>query len=281
MSLPVRIIVGSALTALLPWSAHAAWGDLNMRPGVTPISQTAYDLHMLVIWICVAIGVVVFGAMFYSIVRHRKAVGAEPGKFHHSTKAEILWTVVPCVILVALAIPATKGLVAMEDTSEPDMSIKVTGYQWKWRYEYLEHGIDFYSNLAPASRAAIHGDPTSVDHYLLDVDNPVVIPVGKKVRLLITADDVIHAWWIPAFGMKKDAIPGFVNAMWIRADRPGVYRGQCAELCGKDHGFMPVVAVVKPQAEFEQWIADQKKAQAASPNRPPAGKSLALAQPAN
>lgn len=246
----------AAVTAVLAAPASADWSLLNMTEGVTPISQTAYDLHMLILWICVAIGVVVFGAMFYSILMHRKSLGAVPATFHHSTKAEILWTVVPCVILVAMAIPATKGLVAMEDTSNSDLTIKVTGYQWKWHYEYLDTDVDFYSDLAPASRAAIHSDDAAKpENYLLDVDNPMVIPAGKKVRLLLTSNDVIHAWWIPDFGMKKDAIPGFINEMWIRVKDPGIYRGQCAELCGKDHGFMPIVAVVKPQAEYDAWIA--------------------------
>ena len=246
-----------AALLLLPGLAQAGLADvLNMPRGVTPISHEAYDLHMLILWICVAIAVVVFGAMFYSILMHRKSVGAEPATFHHSTKAEILWTVVPCLILVGMAVPATKALVVMEDTSEADMTIKVTGYQWNWHYEYLDTGVSFYSSLAPESRGAIHtGKAKSTPNYLLDVDNPVVIPTGKKVRILLTSNDVIHAWWVPQFGMKKDAIPGFINEMWIRVDEPGVYRGQCAELCGKDHGFMPVVVQVKPQAEYDAWLA--------------------------
>jgi cytochrome c oxidase subunit 2 len=252
-ALRTALLALPALCVALP--ARADWSLLNMTRGVTPISETAYDLHMLILWICVAIGVVVFGAMFYSIIVHRKSRGAVPANFHHSTKAEILWTVVPCVILVAMAIPATKGLVAMEDTSNSDITIKVTGYQWKWHYEYVGSEVNFYSDLAPASRGAIHGDPSQVENYLLDVDNPLVIPQGKKVRLLLTSNDVIHAWWIPEFGMKKDAIPGFINEMWVRVDQPGTYRGQCAELCGKDHGFMPIVAVVKPQAEYDAWLA--------------------------
>jgi cytochrome c oxidase subunit 2 len=248
-----------AAATFAPAAALAGLGDtLNMPRGVTPISHEAYDLHMLILWICVAIGVVVFGAMFYSILAHRKSLGVEPARFHHSTKAEILWTVVPCLILIGMAIPATKALVAMEDTSEADMTIKVTGYQWNWRYQYLDKGLTIYSSLAPESRAAIHGgDPSATPNYLLDVDNPVVIPAGKKVRLLLTSNDVIHAWWVPEFGMKKDAIPGFINEMWVRVAEPGVYRGQCAELCGKDHGFMPIMVEVKPQEEYDSWLAQQ------------------------
>ena len=234
--------------------AMAAW-ELNLPVGVTPISRDVYDLHMLILWICAIIGVVVFGAMFVSIVLHRKAAGHKPAHFHHSTLAEILWTVVPIVILVAFAIPATKTLINMEDTSEAEITIKVTGYQWLWKYEYIEDGVSFYSSLAPSSRTAIYGDPWAVENYLLEVDNPLVLPVGKKVRFLLTADDVIHAWWVPALGMKKDAIPGFVNEMWALIEEPGTYRGQCAELCGKDHGFMPIVVEARSEADYKQWVA--------------------------
>ena len=248
------------LLSFAPTSALAAFSDLNMTRGVTPISHEAYDLHMLILWICVAIGVLVFGVMFYSIVRHCKSAGFEPAQFHHSTKAEILWTIVPCVILVAMAFPATSALVKMEDTSDSKLTIKATGYQWKWKYDYLEDGLSFYSNLASSSRAAIHSgeDVSNTPNYLREVDNPVVIPVNTKVRVLLTSDDVIHAWWIPAFGMKKDAIPGFINELWIRAEETGTYRGQCAELCGKDHGFMPIVVEVKSKADYDAWVAGQK-----------------------
>jgi cytochrome c oxidase subunit 2 len=253
------------LLAALSTSVFAAYGDLNMTVGVTPISREAYELHMLILVICVIIGIIVFGAMFYSMFKHRKSVGHEPAQFHHSTKAEIIWTVIPCVILIGMAIPATSALIKMEDTSDADITIKVTGYQWKWKYEYLEEGITLYSNLAPSSRAAIYEDPNSVDHYLLDVDNKIVLPVDKKVRVLLTSDDVIHAWWVPALGMKKDAIPGFMNELWIKVDedKAGVYRGQCAELCGKDHGFMPIVVEATSQAGYQQWLAGHKSAKAA------------------
>jgi len=242
-------------------SAFAAWDELNLPVGVTPISRDVYDLHMLMLWICVIIGIIVFGAMFVSIVLHRKAAGHAPAQFHHSTFAEILWTAVPFVILVGFAIPATRTLIDMEDTSESELTIKVTGYQWLWKYEYIEDGVSFYSSLAPSSRSAIYGDPWKVDNYLLEVDNAVVLPVGKKVRFLLTADDVIHAWWVPALGMKKDAIPGFVNEIWAVIEEPGTYRGQCAELCGKDHGFMPIVIEAKSPDEYKQWVAAYKAEQ--------------------
>jgi cytochrome c oxidase subunit 2 len=238
--------------------AAAEWG-LNLRRGVTPISQQAYDLHMLILWICVAIGVVVFGAMFISIIKHRKSKGAKPATFHESTTVEILWTIVPFLILIGMAIPATKALIAMENTSNPDLTIKVTGYQWKWGYDYLNEGVSFMSTLTTPKEQILNQQDKG-ENYLLEVDNPVVVPVNKKVRLLITANDVIHAWWVPDFGMKKDAIPGFVNDMWINVEKEGTYRGQCAELCGKDHGFMPIVVEAKNEADYQQWVTAQKTA---------------------
>ncbi len=263
-------VVGLAVFVMtLSASAMAAWDELNLPVGVTPISRDVYDLHMLMLWICVIIGIIVFGAMFVSIVLHRKAAGHKPAQFHHSTLAEIAWTIIPFAILVGFAVPATKTLIDMEDTSEPELTLKVTGYQWLWKYEYVEDGVSFYSSLAPSSRSAIYGDPWEVENYLLDVDNPVVLPVGKKVRILLTADDVIHAWWVPALGMKKDAIPGFVNELWALIEAPGTYRGQCAELCGKDHGFMPIVIEAKSEDEYKQWVAaykaDQQTRLAAAP----------------
>ena len=251
----------AGFAALMPLgAAHAAW-ELNMPRGVTQISREAYDQHMLMLWWCVGIGIVVFGAMFYSMLRHRRAAGHAAANFHHNTFAEILWTVIPVVILVLMAIPATRALIVMEDTSEADMTLKVTGHQWKWRYEYLEDEVDFFSALAPEGREAIYSDPFSRENYLLEVDNEVVLPVGRKVRILLTANDVIHAWWVPALGMKKDAIPGFINELWTRIDEPGVYRGQCAELCGKDHGFMPIVVRAVPNEEYAAWVDDHHAAQ--------------------
>jgi cytochrome c oxidase subunit II len=256
-----QALVGACLMSAAGFAA-AEYG-LNLTPGVTSIAQEAYSLHMLILWICVAIGVVVFGAMFYSIIYHRKSKGAVAAQFHESTAVEIAWTIVPFLILIGMAIPATKALIAMEDTSNSDLSIKVTGYQWKWQYEYLDEEVSFFSTLS-TPKEEIFNKAEKNPAYLLEVDNPVVVPVGKKVRLLITANDVIHAWWVPELGMKKDAIPGFVNEMWFNIDRPGTYRGQCAELCGKDHGFMPIVVVAKEQADYEKWVAEQKQSAAAA-----------------
>jgi cytochrome c oxidase subunit 2 len=232
---------------------------LNLREGVTPISQEAYSLHTLILWICVAIGIVVFGAIFISIIKHRKSKGVQPAQFHESTAVEIVWTVIPFLILIGMAIPATKALVAMEDTSNADLTIKVTGYQWKWGYDYIDEGVSFISSLA-TPKEQIYNQQDKKDHYLLEVDKPLVVPINKKVRVLITSNDVIHSWWVPDLGMKKDAIPGFVNEMWFQIDKEGTYRGQCAELCGKDHGFMPIVLVAKNEADYGEWLASQKTA---------------------
>jgi len=247
---------------LLASPAFAAW-QLNMRPGITELSKEAYSLHMKILWICVAIAVVVFGAMIYSLVKFRHSKGAVADTtLLHSTKVEIIWTAIPILILVVMAIPAAKGLIKDEDMSGSDMTIKVTGYQWKWEYDYLDKKVDFFSTLArDSNEARIKGsnaDVYSVPNYLLDVDHPLVVPVGKKVRLLVTSGDVIHAWWVPALGMKKDAIPGFINELWFRADEVGTYRGQCAELCGRDHGFMPIVVVVKSVEDYEAWLTAQQ-----------------------
>jgi cytochrome c oxidase subunit 2 len=238
-----------------------------MRVGVTELSREIHGLHMLVLWICVAIAVAVFAVMIYSIATFRKSKGAVPATFDHSTKAEIIWTVIPVVILVAMAIPSTRTLVKIDDTRGSELTIKVTGYQWKWQYEYVDEGVSFFSTLASSSNAARQLDsgidPNSVDHYLLDVDQPLVVPEGRKVRVLITANDVIHSWWVPDFGMKKDAIPGFINELWFRADETGTFRGQCAELCGRDHGFMPIVVEVLPAAEFDAWLLEQQSSRRA------------------
>jgi cytochrome c oxidase subunit 2 len=253
------------LATLGGWAASVYAGGasaeyaLNLRPGVTPISREAYDLHMLIMWICVAIGIVVFGAIFISIVKHRKSKGVQPAQFHESTTVEIIWTVIPFLILIGMAIPATKALVAMEDTSNSDLTIKVTGYQWKWGYDYIDDGVSFISSLA-TPKEQIFDMQQKGENYLLEVDNPLVVPTNKKVRLLITASDVIHAWWVPDLGMKKDAIPGFVNEMWFEIDTEGTYRGQCAELCGKDHGYMPIVVIAKNEADYGKWLSAQKTA---------------------
>lgn len=239
--------------------------QMDMKPGVTEFSQGAYEIHTMVMWICVVIGIVVFGAMTYSIIAHRKSKGAVAASFDDNTTVEIVWTVIPFIILIVMAIPATKVLIAMEDVSNSDMSIKVTGYQWKWHYDYnvgeQAEDISFFSNITtPKSLSlATSGEVDIDDKYLMDVDNVVVIPANKKVRLLFTANDVIHSWWIPEFGVKKDAIPGFINESWVKVSEPGIYRGKCTELCGTNHGFMPIVVEVKSEADYATWVADQKK----------------------
>jgi len=229
---------------------------LNMTKGVTDISASVYDLHMIIFYICCVIGIIVFGIMFWSIIHHRKSKGAKPANFHESTKVEILWTAIPFVILIAMAFPATKTLIEMEDTSDADLTVQVTGSQWKWHYRYFEHELDYYSLLA-TPQAEINNKIAKSANYLLEVDRPLVIPTGQKVRFLITSDDVIHSWWVPEFAIKKDANPGFINEAWTRVNEPGIYRGQCAELCGKDHGFMPIVVIAKEPADFNNWIAEQ------------------------
>ncbi|MEO1879637.1 MAG: cytochrome c oxidase subunit II [Methylococcales bacterium] len=254
----------AALSLLLSGigSAQADY-TLNLMKGVTRISNEVYDMHMIALWICVAVGVVVFGTMFYSIYYHRKSMGHEAEQFHENTTVEIIWTIIPTIILVVMAIPATKAMIDMDDTSEAEMTIKVTGWQWKWEYEYLDEDIHFFSSLDEESnRARQIGsgiDPTSVPHYLLNVDNPVVIPVHTKIRFLFTAADVIHAWWVPDLGWKKDTVPGFINESWTEVDVPGTYRGQCAELCGQDHGFMPIVVIAMEKADYAVWVEEQKE----------------------
>ena len=231
--------------------------DLNLRPGVTEISNQVYDLHMLMFYICIGIAVVVFGAMFYSMVMHRKSKGAKPANFHENLTVEVVWTVIPFVILIFMAVPAAYTLIDMEDASKPDITVLVTGSQWKWNYSYRDYDVEYFSSLA-TQREQINNTLPKGENYLLEVDRPLVIPTGKKVRFLITSDDVIHSWWVPDFAVKKDANPGFINEAWANVIEPGVYRGQCAELCGKDHGFMPIVVIAKEPAEFDKWIAEQE-----------------------
>ncbi len=251
----------SAATWLLLVAPAMTGNEINMPQGVTSQSVDHYELHMIVLWICVIIGICVFTAMFTSIVLHRKSRGYKAAKFSHSTRAEIIWTVIPVLILVGMSLPATLALVRMEDSSGSEMTIKVTGFQWRWKYEYLDHDLGFISSLDSASNAARQlnsgVDPRSIDNYLLDVDHPLVLPVNRKIKFLITADDVIHSWWVPDLGWKRDAIPGFVNEAWTNIKTPGTYRGQCAELCGKDHGFMPIVVRALSEADFESWIASK------------------------
>lgn len=274
-----RTLAALPLVALLPMAAMAQSADpvrwqLNMGKGVTASSQNAYEAHMLALWICVAIGLVVFGAMAYAMFKFRKSKGAKPDvDFTHSTKLEIIWTVVPVVLLVLMAFPATSKLIAMYDTRDSAMTVKITGYQWLWKYEYMAEkpgdAVSFTSRLDRKSdqirQSGVDARTANHPHYLLDVDNVLVLPTNTKIRFLITADDVIHAWWVPALGWKQDAIPGIINEAWTEIKTPGVYRGQCAELCGKDHGFMPIVVKAVPKAEYDQWLAAQR-----AKNAPPA-----------
>lgn len=259
-SLVALLFSATALGADAQVNEAQRWG-LNMPESVTDIGKIIFDLHMLIFWICVWIGVGVFGVMFYSMVMHTRAAGYKAEQFHDNTTLEIIWTVLPFVILILMAIPSTKVLVAIYDDSEAEIDIKVVGYQWKWEYEYLGEDVSFFSNMS-TSQDEIYGRAPKGEHYLLEVDNPLVIPVGKKVRFLITANDVIHAWWVPDLAVKRDAVPGFINDAWTIANEPGIYRGQCAELCGKDHGFMPIVVEVKSEEDYQAWLA-QKKVEAA------------------
>lgn len=260
-----RII--ALLLAIIAWPAAAAW-HLNMPRGVTPTSKDIYDLHMTIFWICVAIGVVVFSVMIYALIYHRKSRGAVASKFHEHPGLEIIWAVIPFVILVIMAIPATRVLIAMDDTADADVTVKITGYQWKWQYEYLDQGISFFSILStPPDQYQLHGNGKFDKWYLLEVDNKLVLPVNRKIRFLVTANDVIHSWWVPDLGVKRDALPGFIGEAWARIDKPGIYRGQCAELCGNGHGYMPIVVEAVSEAKFDQWVAKKlaakRKAEAA------------------
>ncbi len=267
-----------ASLCLLPLGG-AAWAQAkyNLQPPHTVIAHAIYDLHTMILIICAMIFIVVFGVMFYAIWKHRKSVGHEAEQFHENAAVEIVWTIVPFLILIGMAYPATKTIIAMKDTSSPDMTIKATGYQWNWRYDYLDEDISFYSNLATPREQRENQAPKG-EHYLLEVDNPLVVPVRKKIRILTTANDVIHAWWVPAFGVKQDAIPGFVRDAWFSVDTPGTYRGQCAELCGKEHGFMPIVVEAVSEDKYKQWVAQQrtKKSQTAAASAVDTSKTYSL-----
>ena len=259
MSGRLSATLASVLAMLFVSSAQAEYA-LNMTEGVTPISREIFSLHMIVFWICVVIGVLVFGAMGWSILHHRKSKGAVAADFHESTTVEIVWTVVPLLILIAIAIPATGTLLDLEDAkTDADITLQVTGIQWKWKYTYLDEDVEFISSLAQSSRDVVK-DPTGNENYLLEVDEPVVLPINKKIRFLFHSDDVIHAWWVPELAVKQDAPPGFINDSWAIIEETGVYRGQCAELCGKDHGFMPIVVNAVTQDEYAQWIVKKKAA---------------------
>ncbi len=231
----------------------------NLQTPASGVAQDVFQLHNLIMLVCLGIFVVVFTAMFYSLWKHRKSVGHQAAHFHENTTVEVIWTVIPFIILVGMAYPAARVVIDMKDTSSPDMTVKVTGFQWKWRYDYLNDGIGFYSNLS-TPRQQIDGTAVKGEHYLLEVDEPMVVPVGKRVRLLVTANDVIHSWWLPAFSVKQDGIPGFIRDSWFKADQIGTYRGQCAELCGKEHGFMPIVVEVVSEPDYQAWVAKKKGA---------------------
>ena len=272
-----RTAKAMATWGLAAWLPSAAWAQsadphrwqLNMGRGVTPTSHAAYDAHMWVLWVCVAIGLIVFGAMAVAIVRFRKSKGAVASQFSHNTTAEVVWTIIPVVILVVLAFPATRNLIKMYDSRNAEMTVKVTGYQWLWKYEYLGQGVSLTSRLDRKSeqvrQSKADARTANHPHYLLDVDNALALPTNTKIRFVITADDVIHAWWVPALGWKQDAIPGFVNEAWAEIEKPGIYRGQCAELCGKDHGFMPIVVRAVPKAEYDAWLTQQRGGAPAAP----------------
>ncbi len=241
-------------------TAHAAY-DVDILPPGSPIARQIYDLHWAIIWVCVGIFVVVFGAMFYSVFKHRKAAGAKAAHFHENTTVEVIWTVIPFVILIGMAYPATRTVLEMKDTSNPDLTIKVTAFQWAWQYDYLQDGVKLTSFLA-TPRAQIEewerqGEKKNPD-YLLEVTQPLVVPAGKKVRLLVTSNDVIHGWYVPQLGVNQYGIPGFVKDTWFKADRPGTYRGQCSQICGKEHGYMPIVVVAKAPDEYAAWVKDQQ-----------------------
>lgn len=241
-------------------SAAADYWQLNMHKGVTPLSQDMYDLHMIAIVICAIIGLVVFGVMVYSLIHHRKSKGYKPASFHDNTRLEIVWTIIPFLILIGLAIPATKVLIRMEDSAEADVTVKIVGHQWKWQYQYLDEGINFFSNLSTPF-AEIENKATKNQWYLLQVDKPLVLPVNQKIRFLVTSNDVVHSWWVPELGVKRDAIPGFMHEAWARIKEPGVYRGQCAELCGINHAYMPIVVQAVSEADYQKWVNDQVKVQ--------------------
>ena len=256
-----RTWLGGLFLMALAGNASASW-TMNMSPGATEVSRSVFNLHMTIFWISVIIGGIVFAVMFWSMIMHRRSKGAVPAKFHENLTVEILWTVIPLLILIGMAIPATKTLIDIYDTEDADLDILVTGYQWRWQYNYMGEDVSFMSNMA-TPREQINNQQAKGEHYLLEVDEPLVVPTGQKIRFLITAADVIHSWWVPALAVKKDAIPGFINESWTRIEEPGIYRGQCTELCGRDHAFMPIVVDARSPEDFAIWLADKKATAAA------------------
>jgi len=245
------------LSLMMSVSTRAADMSFNLTKGVTQISQQVYFLHMTIFYICCAIGVIVFGVMFYAMFKHRKSKGAVAHHFHENVKAEIAWTIIPFLILLIMAVPATKTLLAMENPDDAELTIRITGSQWKWHYEYFGHDVSFFSLLS-TPREEIYGDQEKGENYLIEVDKPLILPTNRKVRFLMTSDDVIHSWWVPDFAVKKDALPGFINEAWTKIDKPGVYRGKCTELCGKEHGFMPIEVHALEEGDFDDWLYNAK-----------------------
>ncbi|HSW82134.1 MAG TPA: cytochrome c oxidase subunit II [Usitatibacter sp.] len=274
------ILAASAFSTLACADYH-----VDILPPVTAVSREIYDLHWGILWVCVAIFVIVFGAMFWSLFKHRKSAGAKAAQFHENTTIEVIWTIVPFVILIGMAYPATRTVLNMKDAGGADMSVKITAYQWKWEYDYQQDGVRFLSHLStPRTQIDEYNGPGAAknDNYLLEVDEPMVVPVGKKVRLLITSNDVIHGWYVPQFGVNQYGIPGFVKDAWITVDKAGTYRGQCSQICGKEHGFMPIVVVAKAPAEYAAWVKEMKAKMPAEPAPAPAAESekIAAAAPA-
>lgn len=269
-SIAPRAAACFAAVSAVAYSGLALALEWNLRPAGSKIAEDIHSLHEYVMLLCTVIFVGVFAFMFYSVYAHRKSKGHKAAQFHENTTVEVLWTVIPAIILIIIAWPATRTVVAQKDTSNPDLTIKVTGYQWKWGYDYVKgegEGISFVSTLS-TPREQIEGKAPKGEHYLLEVDNELVVPVGKKIRMLTTAADVIHSWWMPSFGAKQDAIPGFIRDMWFRAEKTGTFRSQCVELCGKEHGFMPIVVRVVSQDEYSKWAGEKLKLAAAAADDP-------------
>ena len=276
-----KFLRAPAILAATAFSTLASAGyDVDILPPVTAVSREIYDLHWGILWVCVAIFVIVFGAMFWSLFKHRKSAGAKAAQFHENTTIEVIWTIVPFVILIGMAYPATRTVLNMKDAGGADMSVKITAYQWKWEYDYQQDGVRFLSHLStPRTQIDEYNGPGAAknDNYLLEVDEPMVVPVGKKVRLLITSNDVIHGWYVPQFGVNQYGIPGFVKDAWITVDKAGTYRGQCSQICGKEHGFMPIVVVAKAPAEYAAWVKEMKAKMPAEPAPSPAAESAPAA----
>lgn len=257
--------LGQSILGAVVWlvgaNAIAGYGDINIQQPGAPVAKEAYDLHIYVLWICVAIFIVVFGAMFYSLAKHRKSLGYKAHHFHENATLEVIWTIIPFLIIIGMAIPATKVVLAQKDTGAEDITIKVTGYQWRWEYDYLKDGVKFVSVLSTPYEQVYEGAAKTAN-YLLEVDKPLVVPVGKKIRVLVTSNDVIHGFFVQSLGINQYGIPGFIKDTWFTASAPGIYRGQCSQICGKEHAYMPIVVEAKPQAEYDAWLQQQKAAQA-------------------